>query len=293
MTEPKTAAAITKASKSNLALAFVALPPGRREDITSFYAFCRLVDDIADDPAVPVEEKLRRIGLWRESLADNFAGEPAIAPAIREIIRKYMVQKSLFEEILDGVEMDLAPRRYATFEELQAYCYRVAGAVGLVSIEIFGYRNDACKRYAIALGTALQLTNILRDIREDWENGERIYLPLEDLERFQYTPGDVASRVHDERFLRLMNFEADRAIAFYNEASSVLPPEDRRSMTPARIMAEVYGRILRKMRAEGFRVYEKRYRLGTLRKAAIVSRLSLVSILLRGQWTDGDKAGRE
>jgi phytoene synthase len=279
MTEPKTAAAITKASKSNLALAFVALPPERRRDITSFYAFCRLVDDIADDPALPVDEKRRRIRLWRESLADTFAGEPPIAASIREIIRKYMIQPTLFGEILDGVEMDLEPRRYATFEDLEAYCYRVAGAVGLVSIEIFGYRSDVCKPYAVALGTALQLTNILRDIREDWENGGRIYLPIEDLTYFQYPPEDLAARVHDARFLRLMNFEADRALAFYNKAATLLPPGDRRSMTPARIMAEVYGRILRKMRAENFRVFDKRYRLGTLRKAAIVTRVSLFSIL--------------
>ena len=281
MTEPKTAAAITKASKSNLALAFVALPPERRRDITSFYAFCRLVDDIADDPALPLDEKRRRIRLWRESLADTFAGEPPIAASIREIIRKYMIQPTLFGDICDGVEMDLEPRRYDTFEDLEAYCYRVAGAVGLVSIEIFGYRNDACKPYAVALGTALQLTNILRDIREDWENGSRIYLPIEDLARFQYPPEDLAARVHDARFQRLMNFEADRALAFYNKAAALLPPEDRRSMTPARIMAEVYGRILRKMRAEGFRVFDKRYRLGTLRKAAIVTRVSLFSMLTR------------
>jgi phytoene synthase len=281
MTEPKTAAAITKASKSNLALAFVALPPERRQDITAFYAFCRLVDDIADDPELPVAEKRRRIGLWRESVADEFAGEPPIAASIREIIRKYMIQPKLFGEIMDGVEMDLEPRRYQTFEDLQAYCYRVASAVGLVSIEIFGYRNDGCKEYAVALGTALQLTNILRDIREDWENGGRIYLPMEDLERFQYAPEALAAGVHDERFLRLMNFEADRALAFYTKAANLLPPEDRRSMTPARIMAEVYGRILRKMRSEGFRVFEKRYRLGTLRKAAIVSRLSFFSMLAR------------
>ena len=281
MTEPKTAAAITKASKSNLALAFAALRPERRQDITTFYAFCRLVDDIADDPALPVAEKRRRIGLWRESIADDFAGEPPIAPAIREIIRKYMIRRSLFGEILDGVEMDLEPRRYATFEDLQAYCYRVAGAVGLVSIEVFGYRNEDCKKYAVALGTALQLTNILRDVREDWENGGRVYLPVEDLAQFQYTPGDLAAHVNDDRFLRLMNFEADRALSFYNKAAALLPPRDRRSMTPARIMAEVYGRILRKMRAEGFRVFEKRYRLGTLRKAAIVSRLNLFSMLSR------------
>jgi phytoene synthase len=281
MTEPKTAAAITKASKSNLALAFVALPPERRRDITAFYAFCRLVDDIADDPALPLDEKRRRIRLWRESLVDTFAGEPPIAASIREIIRKYMIQPTLFGEILDGVEMDLDPRRYGTFEDLEGYCYRVAGAVGLVSIEIFGYRNDACKQYAIALGTALQLTNILRDIREDWENGGRIYLPMEDLSRFQYAPEDVAAHVYDARFLRLMNFQADRAVAFYNKAATLLPPEDRRSMTPARIMAEVYGRILRKMRGEGFRVFDKRYRLGTLRKAAIVGRVSLFSMRAR------------
>jgi phytoene synthase len=282
MTEPKTAAAITKASKSNLALAFVSLPPERRSDITTFYAFCRLVDDIADDPALEVAEKRRRIHLWRESIVDAFAGEPAIAPAIRELIRKYMIQPSLFGEIMDGVEMDLEPRRYQTFEDLDAYCYRVASAVGLVSIEIFGYRNTDCKQYAVALGTALQLTNILRDVREDWENGERIYLPMEDLLRFQYTPEDIAGHVHDDRFLRLMNFQADRAVTYYKKAVSLLPPEDRRSMTPARIMAEVYGGILRKMRAQDFRVYDRRYRLGALSKAAIVGRLSLFSMFSRG-----------
>jgi phytoene synthase len=281
MTETKTAAAITKASKSNLALAFVALPPERRDDITTFYAFCRLVDDIADDPALEVGEKRRRISLWRESLADTFAGEPAIAPAIRELIRKYMIQPTLFGEIMDGVEMDLEPRRYETFEDLNEYCYRVASAVGLVSIEIFGYRNQDCKAYAIALGTALQLTNILRDVREDWENGGRIYLPMEDLVRFQYTPENLAAHVHDDRFLRMMNFEADRALTYYKKAAALLPPEDKRSMTPARIMAEVYGGILRKMRAQSFRVFDRRYRLGTLTKAAIVGRLSLFSMLSR------------
>jgi len=279
MNEPKTAAAITKASKSNLALAFVALRPERRKDITVFYAFCRLVDDIADDKALPVAEKRRRIGLWRESVIDTFAGEPPIAASIRELIRKYMIEPRLFAEILDGVEMDLEPRRYATFEELQLYCYRVAGAVGLISIEIFGYRNQGCKQYAEALGTALQLTNILRDIREDWDNGERVYLPLEDLKQFQYTAEDIAGHVRDERFLSLMNFEAERALSFYEKAVRALPPEDRRSMTPARIMANVYGGILRKMRRDEFQIYDNRYRLGTLRKAMIVAKVSLLSML--------------
>ena len=278
MSESTTAAAITKASKSNLALAFVALPKPRRRDITTFYAFCRLVDDIADDPALPVAEKRRRINIWRESISDTFNGEPSLAPAVRAIIRKYMIQPAYFREILDGVEMDLEPRRYAAFADLQTYCYRVASAVGLVSIEIFGYRSLNCKQYAIDLGMALQLTNILRDVREDWENGERIYLPMEDLARFQYSPLDLAGATHDDRFLQLMNFEADRATAFYDKAAAILPAEDRRSMTPARIMAEVYGHILSDMRAEGFRVFEKRYRLSTLRKVAIVTRVSLSSM---------------
>ncbi len=279
MTEPRTAAAITKASKSNLALAFVALPRERRDDITVFYAFCRLVDDIADDPALPVEEKRRRIALWRESVADPFAGEPPLAESIRAIIRKYMVSPAYFREILDGVEMDLEPRRYATFDELRAYCYRVASAVGLVSIEIFGYHNVACKEYAVDLGLALQLTNIIRDVREDWENGGRIYLPAEDLDRFDYGEEDLRAHVRDDRFLRLMNFEADRAEQFYGKAAAVLPREDRRSMTPARIMARVYGRILQKMRAEGFRVFDKRYGLSTLRKAAIIAGVSLGAMI--------------
>jgi 15-cis-phytoene synthase len=279
MNEPKTAAAITKASKSNLALAFIAMGPERRKDITVFYAFCRLVDDIADDQALPVAEKRRRIGLWRESVIDNFAGEPPIAASIRELIRKYMIEPRLFAEILDGVEMDLEPRRFATFEDLQLYCYRVAGAVGLISIEIFGYRNQGCKEYAEALGTALQLTNILRDIREDWDNGERIYLPQEDMAQFQYTEQDIAGHVRDDHFLGLMNFEADRALGFYDKAARVLPHEDRRSMMPARIMANVYGGILKKMRRNEFQIYDNRYRLGSLRKAWIVTRVSLLSML--------------
>jgi phytoene synthase len=274
------AAAVTKASKSNLALAFVALPKERRDDITIFYAFCRLVDDIADDPAMPVAEKRRRIELWRESLADEFAGEPPLAASVRELIRKYMIQPAHFTEILDGVEMDLEPRRYETFQDLRNYCYRVASAVGLVSIEIFGYRNIACKDYAVELGLALQLTNILRDVREDWDNGGRIYLPMEDLERFKYSVVDLGGGIYNEQFLELMKFEAERASTYYVRAAAVLPREDRRAMTPARIMAAVYGRLLHDMKAEGFRVYDKRYRLTSLHKMAIVVRVLAGALFL-------------
>src|SRR5207302_7552774 len=142
---------------------------------------------------------------------------------------------------------------YERFEDLRLYCYRVASAVGLVSIEIFGYRNPACKQYAVDLGLALQLTNILRDVAEDWAKGGRIYLPREDMARFGYTPDDIARQRYDDTFLALMDFEAERAISFYRSATSLLPPEDRKSMIAAEIMRNVYGRLLARMRRDRFR----------------------------------------
>lgn len=274
------AAGITKASKSNLALAFIALPRARRADITTFYAFCRLVDDIADEPGLPVEEKRRRIRLWRDALADSFAGEPPLARAVRELMARYMIPRSLFEDIIAGVEMDLAPRFYKTFSELELYCYRVAGAVGLVSIEIFGYRDLACKDYALNLGLALQLTNILRDVAEDLANGGRVYLPLDDLAQFGLTPENLMLyRGGEENFRALIRYEADRALAFYEKAAAALPREDRRSMVAAEIMRAVYGRILEKMRADGFRVFEKKYGLGSVEKALLVARVTASTFL--------------
>jgi len=264
------ARSITRASKSNLALAFVALGKERRADITTFYAFCRVIDDIADSNRLSMPEKQRRIRLWRESLADAFAGEPPLARPVRELKRKYMIPPRYFEEIISGVEMDVTPRLYQNFEELRVYCYRVASAVGLISIEIFGYKNFACREYAADLGVALQLTNILRDVSEDYANGERIYLPLDDLAQFGYSPDDIAECRHDERFVALMEFEAERAVSFYKKAADELPPEDRRSMAAAEIMRMVYWRLLEEMRADKFRVFDKRYRLGRATKALIV-----------------------
>ena len=270
MTEPKTAAAITKASKSNLALAFVALPPERRQDITTFYAFCRLVDDIADDTALPIDEKRRRIGLWRESLLDTFAGEPPLAAAVREIIRKYMIEPALFTTVLDGVEMDLNPRRYETFEELDGYCYHVAGAVGLVSIEIFGYRNQACKEYALALGTALQLTNILRDVKNDAQRG-RIYLPLSELARCGVTEAEILAGQYSERYHALAVSVAARARHYYQLARQTLPPAERRNMVAAELMGTVYWQLLLKLEAHQFNVFgAQRISLSKARKISLV-----------------------
>jgi phytoene synthase len=264
------AAKITRQSKSNLALAFVSLGRERRRDITIFYAFCRVIDDVADDVDLSVEEKQRRLNAWRDWLRASTSDEPSLARDVRALVDKYSLAPGMLEEIIAGVEMDLRQSRYATFEELRVYCYRVASAVGLVSIEIFGYQNPACKEYAVELGLALQTTNIIRDVGKDLHQG-RVYLPLEDLARFDYSEADLQARRYDERFLNLMRFEAARAKEFFARAAALLPREDRQSMVAAEIMASVYRALLRRMELDKFRVFEKEYRLNRLEKAARIA----------------------
>lgn len=290
------AAKITRESQSNLALAFVALDRERRQDITTFYAFCRLIDDIADDVDLGVEEKQRRLNEWRTCLRAVTANEPSIAPHLRALIAKYSLTPEMFDEIIAGVEMDLSISRYATFDppsvraglastygatsppsvaaasatsDLRTYCYRVASAVGLVSIEIFGYRNPRCREYAIELGLALQTTNIIRDVGKDLQQ-DRIYLPQEDLSRFGCSESDLQARKYDDRFVRLMEFEAARARKFFTRAEAALPREDRKSMVAAEIMSSVYRGLLRQMELDKFRVFEKEYRLSKAGKAGRV-----------------------
>ena len=260
------AAEITRASKSNLAFAFIAMSGARRRDITTFYAFCRVIDDIADDNQRDAETKRRELALWRHSLRAEMAGEPALAKPVRDLMARYPITPAMLEEIITGVEMDVDIRRYATWDELRVYCHRVAGAVGLVSIEIFGYRNLQSRDYAIALGLALQMTNIIRDIAKD-VRADRIYLPGEDLTRFEYTEEDLRNGVTDKRFIQLMNFEAGRAEKFFAESTRLLPREDHRSMLPAEIMRSIYQALLRRMKLDNFRMFETEYRLSKTEKA--------------------------
>ena len=264
------AAKITRDSKSNLALAFVALGKERREDITVFYAFCRVVDDIADSPETAPEEKAGQLAAWRQWLHESTPDEPDLARDVRGLFAKYAITPPMLEEIIDGMEMDLRNTRYRTFEELRRYCYRVASAVGLVSIEIFGYRNPACRDYAVQLGYALQMTNIIRDVGKDLSVG-RIYLPEENLARFGYSESDLLQRKHNDAFVRLMEFEASRAEEFFERAAMLLPREDRRSMLAAEIMASVYRALLRRMKSDRFRVFEKEYRLSKLEKGSRIA----------------------
>ncbi|MGI8430708.1 MAG: phytoene/squalene synthase family protein [Chthoniobacterales bacterium] len=266
-----TADEITRASKSNLALAFVSLGKERRRDITIFYAFCRLIDDIADDPGLATAERARQLATWRAALSAPAPNESPVAAEVRGLLAKYPITPAMFAEIIDGVEMDLTIARYENFAALREYCYRVASAVGLVSIEIFGYRNPACRDYAIELGLALQLTNILRDVGKDPANG-RIYLPQEDLARFGYAEADLRARTYDDRFVRLMQFEAKRAEGYFARAAALLPREDRRAMIGAEAMASVYHALLRRMEGDGFRVFTRNYGLGKLAKFYHVAR---------------------
>jgi phytoene synthase len=264
------AAKITRQSKSNLALAFISLGRERKRDITVFYAFCRVIDDVADSAQFDVAQKQFRLAAWREMLRGAAADEPLLAREVRSLIDKYSLPIDLLEEVIAGVGMDLSISRYATFEELRVYCYRVASAVGLVSIEIFGYRNPRCKEYALELGLALQMTNIIRDVGKDLRSG-RIYLPQEDLARFSYSETELQNQQHNERFVRLMEFEAARAREFFAHAAAALPPEDRRAMVPAEIMSSIYRGLLRRMELDQFRVFEKEYRLSRLEKAGRIA----------------------
>ena len=268
---PPEAQNITRASKSNLALAFVALPRERRDDITTFYAWCRVIDDIADDPGQSVEERRAALDLWRHALRQLTPGESILAVPVRTLVEKYRLPVAHFDEIIAGVEMDLTGVSYETWDDLRLYCHRVASVVGLISIEIFGCRDPQAVEYAEQLGLALQLTNILRDVGEDFANGGRIYLPREDLARFHYTAEDLAAKRHNEAFLALMRFEAARARDFYAAAVKARPPGDRRALVAAEIMRAIYRRLLERMVSDDFHVFTQRYSLGRLTKLSLIA----------------------
>jgi phytoene synthase len=248
---------ITKKSASNLALAFVLLPKQKRDAMSALYAFCREVDDVADDESAPAEQRREQLGAWRADIRRACeGGTPQFATnqEFQPVIREYRLSFSLFDDLIKGCEMDLDTKRYDTYEALEVYCYRVASVVGLLSIEIFGYKNPACRDYAIHLGKALQLTNILRDVRTDAERG-RIYLPQSELKKFGVREEEILEHQYSERFHRLAASVAERAKYFYQAAQNGLPNEDRRSMIAAELMGSVYWRLLQKLERRNFNVF--------------------------------------
>ena len=261
-------ARLTRASGTSFYYAFRILPEERRRAIFALYSFCRVVDDCVDEPGGEGEAGLRR---WMEEVRRCYGGAPEteLGRDLAEAVARFPIPRACFEDIVEGCRMDLVIRRYPTFDDLRVYCERVASAVGLASIEIFGYTNPQTRRYAVELGVALQLTNILRDVAADAARG-RLYVPLEDLERL---------RVSEEQLLRpdasppsaqlrlLLSYPAERAREHYEAAAKLLPPEDRRAMTPAEMMAAVYRQILDELTRRGYPIQGPRVSLSRPRKA--------------------------
>ncbi len=253
------------ARKSNLAFALSGLPPGRRADALTFYAFCRAVDDIADEPGRTDAEKSSLLDAWISALTTG-TGLPA---SLQHVIAAHGIPPALLAEIVLGMKMDLQSVRYESYEDLQQYCWRAACAVGLVSIRIFGCVAPESAAYAEQLGYALQLTNILRDVAEDAAIG-RVYLPAGDLRRFGVDEKSLLSGEPDAGFTDLMRFEAARAAGHFATAAGHLPDMDRHALLPAEIMRSLYQRILIRMERGGFQVFRKRYRISSAEKLGLL-----------------------
>jgi phytoene synthase len=254
--------AVLRRSGSNFAQAFRLLGPERRAALDAVYAFCRFVDDIADGLGAGRRDPAALLARWRDELERVYAGTPThpIGVALADAVQRFALPQQHFAELIRGVEMDLSRRRYQTFDELAEYCYLVASTVGLLCIEIFGRRHPGTSDYARDLGVAFQLTNILRDVREDAARG-RLYLPLEDLARFGCDEEEVLAGRYSPRVGALMAFECGRARAYYLRARGSLPPEDRRALAPAEAMRLIYERLLARIEARGFDVFHERIAL--------------------------------
>ena len=279
MNPAKFVSRLTRKSRSNFFYAFLCLPRRQREALYAVYAFCRIVDDAVDigqDRAAQRQEVER----WRAELARVFEGSPEhpAAQRLQAAVKRFPIPREALNEIVAGVEMDLDHSTYGTFEELYAYCYRVASAVGLCCIEIFGYTDPRAREYAVDLGVALQLTNIMRDVQPDARAG-RVYLPQEDLDRFGVTADDLAGGRYTAAFVRLMEYEAARARSYYERARAALPCADRRTLFAAEIMGRTYFALLETIERRGFRVLGARVRVPTPRKLGIA-----VSCWLQSRW---------
>ena len=269
---PSLAARITRQSGTSFYYAFRILPSAKRRAIYALYSFCRVVDDCVDEPDGEGEAGLRR---WLEEAHRCYAGQPTteLGQELAEALFQFPIPRACFEQIVEGCRMDLTPRRYATFADLRVYCEKVASAVGLASIEIFEYRNPQTREYAVELGVALQLTNILRDIGADGARG-RLYLPLEDLARFGVGESELldgASNPRRPEVAALLRFEAERAREHYARAEALLPVEDRRAMASAELMAAVYLALLDELVRCAFPP-GPRLRLSTPRKLWVAAR---------------------
>lgn len=257
-----------KAAKSGSSFyySFRFLPEKQRDAIIALYAFCREVDDVVDEIA-DHEIAKTKLNWWRKEVKNIFHGKPShpVAIALQNHIQHFDLAEEYFEEIIDGMAMDLEFDVYPSFKELQLYCYRVASVVGLLTVEIFGYKNRQTLKYANDLGMAFQLTNITRDVYEDVQRG-RVYLPQDEMARFNVSNDDLLAGKTTENIVQLLKFQVDRANDFYAKALEHLPKEDRYAQRSGLIMAAIYQATLKEIELDGYRVLEHRVKLTPLRK---------------------------
>jgi phytoene synthase len=254
------------ASGSSFYYSFLFLPPERRRAITALYAFCREVDDVVDECSDP-QIAHAKLAWWRLEIGKLFEGTPnhPVTRALAPYLNEFGIREERLREIIDGMEMDLSQTRYLDFAGLERYCYHVAGAVGLLAAGIFGYENPRTLDYAKNLGTAFQLTNIIRDVGEDARKN-RIYLPMDELKKFDVPASDILQAKYSGNFRSLMAFQSRRANDFYESALRLLPAEDRRTQRAGLIMAAIYRATLAEIEQEGFKVLTQRTSLTPLRK---------------------------
>ncbi len=273
----------TKQSGSNFYYSFLFLPRLRREAMYSIYAFCKMVDSAVDDPpsgSNPLEE----IAKWREEVGAAYRGRPTrpVTISLAAHLQHFDIPQSLLQELITGVEMDLTINRFATFSDLRLYCYRVASVVGLICLKIFQTQSPAAEEYALNLGLAFQLTNILRDIKVD-AHQDRIYLPAEDLHRFGYLENDLLQQRPTSSLKELIKFECTRARGFYQQSQEILqslPPADQKALVVAEIMREVYSRILEKIEDHPYQVFGPRIRVPPIQRLAIAGNVWIRSLFV-------------
>ena len=253
-------------SGSSFYYSFLFLPPNRRRAITALYAFCREVDDVVDECKDP-QVAANKLVWWRKELDRLYAGQPQhpVTQALQAVLPEFSLPQEQLLEIIDGMEMDLQQTRYLDFTALSLYCYRVASVVGLLAAEIFGYTDRQTLKYAHDLGMAFQLTNIIRDVGEDARRG-RIYLPMDELKRFNVTVTDILDARQSENFQKLMEFQIERAERYYAQALSQLPAVDRKAQRPGLVMAAIYRALLEEIKRDGCQVLRQRTSLTPLRK---------------------------
>ncbi len=262
----------TKNSGSNFYYSFLFLPRPRREAMYAVYTFCHEVDDAIDHPPTGANPQ-EQLSLWRHEVRAMYKGHPSfpVTISLAEHAQRLGIPEEYFQELLNGMEMDLATTRYQNFEALYPYCYRVASIVGLICLKVFGTQYSRANEYAINLGVAFQLTNILRDIGADAERN-RIYLPQEDMARFGYSEEALLARTYSLQFIEMMEFEYARACDFYQKAKQIyesLPKRDRKSLIPAEIMQAVYFRILLQIKSQKYQVFGHRITLSPSHRLSI------------------------